>query len=73
MTKNIMGEKIQRLRKYYGFSREEMANKLSPDARYIYYIERGRFTPSDAMLFKLADALKTTIDCLKDDDDKIVD
>lgn len=63
----MIGDKIKRLRELYGVSPKELAAKIGCQRNYLYQLERGDRVPASKKLYKLADALKTTVDFLLDE------
>ena len=56
--KELLGKKIQQIRKSRGFTQEKLAEIIEMDSGYICKMETGRHTPSLETLEKLANALK---------------
>ena len=57
-TKELIGKRIQELRKRQGFSQEQVAEKAEISSNYLSRIECGKENPTLDMLIKLAQALK---------------
>ena len=55
--KELLGKKIQQIRKSRGFTQEKLAEIIEMDSGYICKMETGRHTPSIETLEKLANAL----------------
>ncbi len=55
--KELLGKKIQQIRKSRGFTQEKLAEIIEMDSGYICKMETGRHTPSIETLEKLAHAL----------------
>jgi len=60
-TKDLIGKRIQELRKARGLSQEKIAEKADISSTYLSRIECGRENPTLDMLIKLADALEVEI------------
>ena len=60
----MLGMRIAFLRIGKGWSREELAQRVSCSARTVYLCERGRQEPSSDMLHRLAEAFGMTADYL---------
>jgi transcriptional regulator with XRE-family HTH domain len=60
-TKELIGKRIQELRKRQGLSQEQVAAKAEISSNYLSRIECGKENPTLDMLIKLADALKIEI------------
>lgn len=61
---NKLGKVIGALRKDAGISQEELAFRASIDRTYISQIERGVGNPSLLVIFKIAQALKVSMNSL---------
>lgn len=59
--KELLGKKIQQIRKSRGFTQEKLAEIIEMDSGYICKMETGRHTPSLETLEKLANALKVEL------------
>ena len=59
-----LGKVISALRKQAGISQEELAFRASIDRTYISQIERGVGNPSLLIVFKIAQALNTSMTAL---------
>ena len=59
---NIVGERIQSLRKERGMSLDSLGKELGVSKAYISYIERGERQPGRNILVRLADFFNTDID-----------
>jgi transcriptional regulator with XRE-family HTH domain len=57
-TKELIGKRIQELRKATGLSQEKLAEKADISSTYLSRIECGRENPTLDMLIKLASALE---------------
>lgn len=57
-TKELIGKRIQELRKRQGLSQEQVAEKAEISSNYLSRIECGKENPTLDMLIKLAQALK---------------
>ena len=55
--KELLGKKIQQIRKSRGFTQEKLAEIIEMDSGYICKMETGRHTPSLETLNKLSNAL----------------
>lgn len=55
--KELIGKRIQELRKAHGLSQEQVAEKADISPNYLSRIECGKENPTLDMLIKLADAL----------------
>ena len=60
-TKEKLGRKIQKLRKSYSFTQEDLAEKLNISRTHMGHIEQGRKSPSLKLMEKIARALKTSL------------
>ena len=60
----IIAERIRALRKEYGWSQGELADKIGTDGRQISRYENGHITPSAEVLVKLAQAFDVSVDYL---------
>ena len=60
-TKELIGKRIQELRKRQGLSQEQVAAKAEINSNYLSRIECGKENPTLDMLIKLANALKIEI------------
>lgn len=60
-TKELIGRRIQELRKAKRFSQEKLAEKADISSTYLSRIECGRENPTLDMLIKLASALDVEI------------
>lgn len=60
-TKELLGKKVQKLRKNLGYSQEELAEKINISRTHIGHIEQGRKSPSFKVLDKIAKVLKVKI------------
>lgn len=60
-TKERLGKKIQRLRKSFDLSQEELAAKLGISRTHMGHIEQGRKSSSLKLLTKISKELKTDI------------
>ncbi len=60
----ILGKKIQKLRKQKDFTQEEFAARLGISRVYMGYIEQGRESPSLKLLMKIAGKLDVKIENL---------
>jgi transcriptional regulator with XRE-family HTH domain len=56
--KDLIGKRIQELRKQRGLSQEQIAEKAEISSNYLSRIECGKENPTLDMLVKLASALK---------------
>ena len=59
--KELLGKKIQQIRKSRGYTQEKLAEIIEMDSGYICKMETGRHTPSLETLEKLANALKVEL------------
>lgn len=53
----IIGKKLQRIRKSYGYTQEKLAEKIECSTRYIGDIEQDRSKPSYEVLVKICNTL----------------
>ncbi len=60
-TKELLGVRIQELRKMRGLTQDQLSEKVGIDAKHISRIEVGRSFPSLDTLEKLANALKVEL------------
>lgn len=60
-TKELLGNRIKRLRKLRGLSQEELSEKVDIDPKHLSRIEVGRGFPSLDTLERLADALNVEL------------
>lgn len=58
----IIGEKLQKIRKAYGYTQERLAEKIECSTRYIGDIEQDRSKPSYEVLVKLCNTLDISMD-----------
>jgi transcriptional regulator with XRE-family HTH domain len=63
-------DKIQVLRKEYGWSQQQLAKKIGTSGPIVGRYERGEMTPSVEVAKKLADTFDVTLDFLVDDTGK---
>ena len=56
-VKKLMGKQIKILRQARGMSQEQLAEKISMNAKYLSGIERGKANPTLDTLIRLAGAL----------------
>lgn len=56
-----LGNKIQKLRKAFGLTQEELAEKIKISRTYMGHIEQGRKSPSLKVLNKLSKTLKVKV------------
>jgi transcriptional regulator with XRE-family HTH domain len=66
--KNIIGEKIKRLRKTNDMNQAELGRKIGADARQISNYENGKNTPSTDALIRIANVFKVSLDYLAKDE-----
>jgi transcriptional regulator with XRE-family HTH domain len=60
-TKQLLGARIKELRKYRGFSQEQLADVVDVDPKYVSFIECGRSSPSLETMENIATALGVEI------------
>lgn len=60
-TKELLGKKVQKLRKNLSYSQEGLAEKINISRTHMGHIEQGRKAPSFKILEKLAKVLKVKI------------
>ncbi len=60
-TKNILGKKIQKIRKIQGLTQEELAEILKISRAHMGHVEQGIKTPSLKLVEKIAKALKVKV------------
>ncbi len=72
-TKELLGVRIQELRKIRGLTQDQLSEKVGIDAKHISRIEVGRSFPSLDTLEKLANALKVELSSFFEFDDKAKD
>ncbi len=60
-TRELLGIRIQELRKIRGLTQDQLSEKVGIDAKHISRIEVGRSFPSLDTLDKLANALKVEL------------
>jgi transcriptional regulator with XRE-family HTH domain len=56
-VKKLIGSRIKTLRQVRGISQEELAEKISVNAKYLSSIERGKANPTLDVFIRIADAL----------------
>ncbi len=56
-----LGNKIQKLRKSFGLTQEELAEKINISRTHMGHIEQGRKAPSLKVLNKLSKALRVKV------------
>lgn len=56
-----LGKKIQKLRKVFGLSQEELADRTGISRTHMGHIEQGRKTPSLSLLEKIVKILKVKL------------
>ena len=61
-----MKNKIKELRQKYGFTQEELADKVKVRRETIIFLEQGKYNPSLRLAHDVAKTLKTSIDELFD-------
>lgn len=59
-----MKNKIKELRARYDLTQEQLADKVGVTRMTIVFLEKGKYNPSIKLAYKIAVALKTTIDDL---------
>ncbi len=57
-NQQIMGKKIQRIRKDLRMTQEEVAERIGISSTYMGFIEQGRYAPSIQILEKIAKVLR---------------
>ena len=57
-----IGKKLQMLRKNYGYTQEELAEKIECSTRYIGDIEQDRSNPSYEVLIRICNAFNIGMD-----------
>lgn len=57
----IMGNRLQELRKKYKITQQDLANNLGVSRQYISDIERHKLVPSLLMAFKISDFLNVPV------------
>ena len=60
-TKQLIGARIQQLRRIRGLSQEEVAERIGMSSKYLSSIERGRENPTLDTFLKLSRALDIEI------------
>jgi DNA-binding XRE family transcriptional regulator len=56
--------RIKELRARYDLTQEQLADKVGVTRMTIVFLEKGKYNPSIKLAYKIAVALKTTIDDL---------
>ena len=74
----LIGKKVQNIRKAFGYTQEEMAEKIECSTRYVGDIEQDRSKPSYEVLIKICNTFNIGMDTifseyLKVEDDKFID
>lgn len=59
-----MKNRIKELRARYDLTQEQLADKVGVTRMTIVFLEKGKYNPSIKLAYKIAVALKTTIDDL---------
>jgi putative transcriptional regulator len=59
-----MRNKIKKLRQKFGFTQEELANRVGVRRETIVFLEQGKYNPSLELAFKVAKELKISVDKL---------
>ena len=59
-----LAKKIRQLRKEKGMSQEELAHEAGLYRTYVGHIEKGRYSPSAYVLYKISRALKVKAEVL---------
>ena len=59
-----MKTRIKELRARYDLTQEQLADKVGVTRMTIVFLEKGKYNPSIKLAYKIAVALKTTIDDL---------
>lgn len=59
-----MENKIKEYRQHFGYSQEEMAKRLGVSRQTIISIEKGKFSPSLDLSFKISHLFKCSIENL---------
>ena len=63
MNKEItIGEKIKKIRKSFGLTQEQLAEKADMDYKYLSKIENGLHLPNYSTIKKISNALNVNID-----------
>ena len=57
----FLGQRIQRRRKNFGLTQEELAEKVSISRAYMGFLEQGRNAPSLELLEKIAKILRISL------------
>lgn len=57
----LLGRKIQKERKKYELTQEQLAEKVGISRAYMGYIEQGRYAPSLGVVEKIAKVLKVRV------------
>jgi transcriptional regulator with XRE-family HTH domain len=60
-TKQLLGARIKELRKFRGFSQEQLSEKVDIDPKYVSFLECGRSSPSLETMESIARALGVEI------------
>lgn len=60
-VKNVLGKKIQKLRKNQGHTQEKLAEIIGISRAHMGHLEQGIKTPSLRLLEKIARALKVKV------------
>lgn len=60
-SRQILGNKIQRIRKSLGHTQEDLADMVKISRTHMGHIEQGRKSPSLEVLEKIAKALKVKV------------
>jgi len=58
---NKLAKKIRQIRKKKGMSQEELAHEAGLYRTYVGHIEKGRYSPSAFVLYKVSMALKARL------------
>ena len=58
----IIGKKLQKIRKAYGYTQESLAEKIECSTRYIGDIEQDRSKPSYEVLVRLCNTFNISMD-----------
>lgn len=66
--KKTLGERIRELREELDFSLRELARKVDISPAFMSDVELGRRFPSDEILARIADELRTSVDDLEEHD-----
>ena len=58
----IINTRIKELRARYNLTQDELADKVGVTRQTMLYLEKGKYNPSLVLAYKIAKALKSTLE-----------